>query len=372
MTIEGTPTLAVDTTDDFWYYTTDPAVTGVSVATATGSWVAATHAPDPNGVLGWTVQLSGPEVPTLAGAIRLGYGPNPLRIQLSTGQTVDGGSVYAGPTGLWADIYDPNTYSFITTGRSNPLAVVTEPIPYEVDQALRIASDTLGSLTANRVHPAGSAVERFTGSWPLHRLTFTHKPVAHIDAVKRIDWAFNETPVTADEYRQSGQALIFKPVMRNIGGACSGGIGNVLGLGYAGMYGSRFDNDFALSAYSGGVGTETIEVGYRFSSTIGAAARHAALYYAHQLYLQAVGSDSCALPTRTTSVTREGLSFQIDTSETYLAEGRVGLPAVDQFLAASNPSSGVGRYASARANRPSGVWAPDAPPGVVTSYQLSA
>lgn len=367
---EGTSTLATDGQDTFWYYTTD--VGPVSVSTVGGAWQPATPGTDPNGQPGWSVRMIGPEHGAVAGAVALTYGPNKLQVRLADNSIADGGSVYVGPTGLWADIYDPATYSFIITGRANPLAVVTEPIPYEVDQALRIASDTLSSLTANRVHPAGSAVERFTGSWPLHRLTFTHKPVAHIDAVKRIDWAFNETPVTPDEYRQSGQALIFKPVMRNIGGACSGGIGNVLGLGYAGMYGSRFDNDFALSAYSGGVGTETIEVGYRFSSTIGAAARHAVLYYAHQLYLQAVGSDTCALPTRTTSVSREGISFQVDTSETYLSEGRVGLPVVDQFLAASNPSAGVGRYASARANRPSGVWSPDSPPGVVTSYQLSA
>lgn len=375
MTIEGTPTLAVDLTDDFWYYTTDPAVTGVSVATATGSWVAATHAPDPNGVLGWTVQLSGPEAPTLAGAIRLGYGPNPLRIQLSTGQTVDGGSVYAGTVGVWAPIADPAVYSQVVTGFADPLATVPHPIPPLVDLAVRVASSTLGALVGNQTHPAGAAIEEFRGTYPIHRVSFTHKPVTHIDAITRVDWAQNETPVTTDEYRQRGQTLLFKPVMRSFGGIlCGGGIGNLFDSAppYGTSYGSRYGGGgIGASPYTGGVGTETLVIAYRFGSTVSAAARAAMLHYAHQLYLSYIASDACALPQRTTSVSREGITFQVDTSETYLSEGRVGLPLTDAWIASANPSAGVGRYASARANRPSGVWTSDSPPGVVTSYQLT-
>lgn len=362
--IEGTPTLDVDATDDFWYYTAD---TGpVSVATATGPWVAATAGLDPNGVPGWRVTLSGPAA-TPTGVV-LGYGANRLRVQLGSGQVVAGGSVYAGTTGLWADPYDPAVYSTVVTGAADTAATVPTPIPFEVDLALRVATTILGSLTANLIHPPGSAVEEFRGQWPLHRVSFTHAPITHIDAVTRIDWEFNETAVDVSEWTRVGRSLIFRP---RFGPALCGGpgLGDVIGYSVA-PYLSRHAGDLSLSGYTGGVGTETLRVGYRFGSTVTSAARQAMLYFARQLWLQTQGQD-CELPERTTSITREGVSYTVMATDDYLDKGHTGIPKVDLWVASANPSAGAGRTASARANRASGVYTPDSPPGVVTSYRTT-
>jgi hypothetical protein len=96
-------------------------------------------------------------------------------------------------------------------------------------------------------------------------------------------------------------------------------------------------------------------VTYRMASTITRGARQALLDYARQVWLALVGSDECALPDRTTSVTREGVGIELLTPQDYLDRGRTGLPQVDEWLAQVNPK---------RALRPSGVYTPDSPPGV--------
>jgi hypothetical protein len=62
--------------------------------------------------------------------------------------------------------------------------------------------------------------------------------------------------------------------------------------------------------------------------------------------------EECAWPRTVTSVTRQGLTMEIANPLDFLADGRTGLPGVDMWLAAVNPTS--------RAQR-GRVWSPDIP-----------
>lgn len=77
--------------------------------------------------------------------------------------------------------------------------------------------------------------------------------------------------------------------------------------------------------------------------------RYAVTKLACELWKNCEGDKSCALPQRVTEIDREGVSYILDPLD-HLDEGRVGLPEVDQWLAAVNP----GKMRS----RPR-VWSPD-------------
>jgi hypothetical protein len=64
------------------------------------------------------------------------------------------------------------------------------------------------------------------------------------------------------------------------------------------------------------------------------------------------GDDSCALPQRVTSVSRQGVSYTILDNQEFIAELRTGLYAVDLFLKVANPDN---------ARRRSKVFSPDQP-----------
>lgn len=78
--------------------------------------------------------------------------------------------------------------------------------------------------------------------------------------------------------------------------------------------------------------------------------RAAVAALACELWKACQGDKSCALPKRVTEVEREGVSYTLLDPMTFLDEGRVGLPEVDQWLAVVNPGK-------LRA-RPR-VWSPD-------------
>jgi hypothetical protein len=104
---------------------------------------------------------------------------------------------------------------------------------------------------------------------------------------------------------------------------------------------------------------------YEFGSTVTEAARRAVIQFAHELWLEAnPDQGECALPDRTTSVNREGLSYTIIDPQEYLTHGGVGLPTVDLWISSVNPGT-ADRFPS-RALRPSGVWTPNSPPPVST------
>ncbi len=62
--------------------------------------------------------------------------------------------------------------------------------------------------------------------------------------------------------------------------------------------------------------------------------------------------DDCALPQRTTSISREGITMTVIDPQQFLDKGRTGLIAVDLWLSAVNPTSRTQRAQ---------VWSPDLP-----------
>lgn len=53
--------------------------------------------------------------------------------------------------------------------------------------------------------------------------------------------------------------------------------------------------------------------------------------------LKGCRGEPCALPERVTAVARQGVSFVIESSMSFLDNGRTGVPLLDQWLAAVNP-----------------------------------
>ena len=75
----------------------------------------------------------------------------------------------------------------------------------------------------------------------------------------------------------------------------------------------------------------------------------AAKALAHQFALQRLGLPN-QLPTRTTSVSRQGISMTVLDLMDFIEQGRTGIYAVDLFIRSVNPSG---------ATRPALVWSPD-------------
>lgn len=100
--------------------------------------------------------------------------------------------------------------------------------------------------------------------------------------------------------------------------------------------------------------TGEIEVTYDFGIMPPIAGRMAARVLAKEFALLWSGSDECALPTRVSSVTRQGVSYTILDQQDFIAELRTGVYAVDLFLKTVNPDS---------ARRKSKVFSPDVPRG---------
>lgn len=75
---------------------------------------------------------------------------------------------------------------------------------------------------------------------------------------------------------------------------------------------------------------------------------------AEQFVKAVVCPEECRLPERITSVSRQGVSFQVFDPQDFMNEGRVGIYSVDMFLKSVNPD---------RAQKRARVWSPDMPQG---------
>lgn len=81
-----------------------------------------------------------------------------------------------------------------------------------------------------------------------------------------------------------------------------------------------------------------IEVTYKYGQEPPVAGRMAAKSMAVQFfYLWSGREDQCQLPSRVTSVTREGVSWTILDNQDFLDEMKTGIYAVDMFLRSVNP-----------------------------------
>lgn len=93
-------------------------------------------------------------------------------------------------------------------------------------------------------------------------------------------------------------------------------------------------------------------ISYAWGQAPPAGGRDAAVELGVELIKSKLGLDSCRLPLRTVSVTRQGVTQTIMDPAEFLDKGKVGLPGVDMWLAAVNPQ------ATPQTSR---VWSPDIP-----------
>lgn len=104
-----------------------------------------------------------------------------------------------------------------------------------------------------------------------------------------------------------------------------------------------------LSDCGGGVA-----ITYSYGATVPKAGRIAARILANELVKAKDCPDECQLPTRVTSVSRQGVSYTILDPQEFLDKGRTGIYEIDLFLQATNP---------ARALKKPRVFSPDLPRG---------
>lgn len=95
-----------------------------------------------------------------------------------------------------------------------------------------------------------------------------------------------------------------------------------------------------------------VEVTYTYGTPPPTAGKAAARILATELVKMYEGDDTCALPQRVTSVSRQGVSYTLLDSQDFIDELRTGIYAIDLFLKTSNPDR-----ARARAR----VFSPDVP-----------
>lgn len=244
---------------------------------------------------------------------------------------------------IWLDPTDPAVRSAVVSGGWGKAPHSTHGLPVPPDGqidpiavALTQASERLSRLTGYTIHPAGTAVEQFTAEVRPIRLTLQMRPLRLVQTVTKKNAAGSMVPVT-DQWFPWVNSIQFSP--RH---TAYGSLGWLCAAQEPWYY----------------------EVRYRFGSTITYDARASVLALAHQYWLASSGCsecDECTLPDNVTSVTREGISYSMDTP-TPVAGGydKVGLASVDRWVGSVNPQ---------RAGAKSGVWNGEAVPGVVVSLQ---
>jgi hypothetical protein len=99
---------------------------------------------------------------------------------------------------------------------------------------------------------------------------------------------------------------------------------------------------------------------YYYGTGIPAGGRNAVLKLAEQLLISSMGGE-CKLPTRVTSISRQGLSWTLLDPQDFLKDGRTGIYEIDLLLRALNPAGALRR---AR------VFNPDVPNGSVTQSAI--
>lgn len=93
-----------------------------------------------------------------------------------------------------------------------------------------------------------------------------------------------------------------------------------------------------------------VEVTYTFGATPPVLGKMAARRIAQEFIKLWEGDETCALPDRVTSVSRQGVSYTILDSQDFIQEMRLGIYEIDLFLKAVNPN---------KAQRRSKVFSPD-------------
>lgn len=79
-------------------------------------------------------------------------------------------------------------------------------------------------------------------------------------------------------------------------------------------------------------------VEYRYGARPPRMGVEAAVKLANELILAIENSPDCAIPANVTSVSRQGMEFQMTDPQTFIEQGRTGIREVDMFIAAANPT----------------------------------
>lgn len=111
-----------------------------------------------------------------------------------------------------------------------------------------------------------------------------------------------------------------------------------------------------------------VEVTYTYGTPPPTAGRAAARILATELVKLYENDDTCALPQRVTSITRQGVSYTVLDNQSFIDELKTGIYAVDLFLKTANPDKARAR---------SRVFSPDVPRarriiGKSPAFELSA
>ncbi|HEX6686807.1 MAG TPA: hypothetical protein VF062_28840 [Candidatus Limnocylindrales bacterium] len=254
---------------------------------------------------------------------------------------------------MWLDALDPRTRSAVVSGFWGRLPhsehFAQPPTdPDEIDviaDAVAQASDILTELTAGAVHPALQVVEDYVCYPTVSRLTPSLQPL------RRIVGLYVAGP--------GGLSTHLAGAVEHGGNVRFVDADAVAPEGYAW---ATLDALVYLQLQCRCPDLQRLRLAYDVGSTITASARQAVVSLAHELYLRVSPCDdcgSCRLPLRTTSVTREGISYDVgDPLSIDQPGGTTGLPDVDIWLRSVNPR---------RSRQASAVYTPDAPPPVVRS-----
>ena len=97
---------------------------------------------------------------------------------------------------------------------------------------------------------------------------------------------------------------------------------------------------------------DDVVVTYRWGVAPPEGGKRSVIAYALELGKAIVGDSSCRLPKRVTTITRQGVSMTLIDPQRYLDNGKLGIPDIDQWLAAVNPQAQPERGS---------VWSPDVP-----------
>lgn len=97
----------------------------------------------------------------------------------------------------------------------------------------------------------------------------------------------------------------------------------------------------------------TIAITYTYGSPPPLEVRFAIDALAKELLLGYTSNEECRLPSRVTSITRQGITMTMAPATSFLEEGFTGIPEVDQTIRNFNPS---------KAKRPARVYSPTSPP----------
>lgn len=97
---------------------------------------------------------------------------------------------------------------------------------------------------------------------------------------------------------------------------------------------------------------DSTSITYTYGEAPPAGGRDSAVELGVELAKAQLNLDDCRLPVRTTSVTRQGVSYTVVDPFEFLDKGKTGLPGVDLWLAAVNPQA---------TPQAATVWSPDIP-----------